>query len=232
MQRKHLSPEEVRAEQHYKDNVQKQEDGRYMVRISFKSGNSNLGGFRTAALRRLQATERKFTKDDNLMVELHKFMNEYIEFGHMEVAPTSAHNVYYVPHHAVLKPTSTTTKLRLVFDPSCKTSNNFSLNDHILVGPVIQSDLYTILLKFQMYSIAFTADVEKMYRQVLVHPEDRSYQRILWRSSTHQQPAEYDLGTVTYGTAAAPFLATRTLQQTAYDNSMDYSNESKELIDN
>lgn len=77
--------------------------------------------------------------------------------------------------------------------------------------------------------MGFTADIEKMYLQVLVHPEDISYQRILWRDAPDLEPVEYDLCTVTYGTSAAPFPATRTLQQVAHNNSTQYY-QSPDLI--
>lgn len=57
-----------------------------------------------------------------------------------------------------------------------------------------------------------------MYRQILVDPDDQSLQCILWRSSNDEPIKEYNLKTVTYGTSAAPFLATRTLKQIANDN--------------
>lgn len=94
---------------------------------------------------------------------------------------------------------------------------------------MIQNDLYTILLRLRIYKIGFTADIEKMYLQVLVHPEDISYQRILWRDAPDLEPVEYDLCTVTYGTSAAPFPATRTLQQVAHNNSTQYY-QSPDLI--
>ncbi|XP_017468483.1 PREDICTED: uncharacterized protein LOC108360631 [Rhagoletis zephyria] len=56
-----------------------------------------------------------------------------------------------------------------------------------------------------------------MYRQVLIHPKDRSLQCILWRDAKDELPKEYNLKTVTYGTSAAPFLAIRTLHQVAND---------------
>ena len=58
-----------------------------------------------------------------------------------------------------------------------------------------------------------SADVVKMYGQVWVHPDDRCLQRILWRKTPEQPVTTYELSTVTYGTASAPFLATRCLQQ-------------------
>ncbi|XP_025997293.2 uncharacterized protein LOC113005679 [Solenopsis invicta] len=56
-----------------------------------------------------------------------------------------------------------------------------------------------------------------MYRQILVDPRDVNYQRILWCKNDSSCPREYKLLTVTYGTAAAPFLALRVLRQLLYD---------------
>lgn len=48
---------------------------------------------------------------------------------------------------------------------------------------------------------------QKMYRQILLHPDDRPYQRIL-----HQPTA------VTFGINCAPFSAIRTVLQLALDS--------------
>jgi hypothetical protein len=61
-----------------------------------------------------------------------------------------------------------------------------------------------------------------MYRQILIHTEDRNLQRILWRTSPDEHIKEYQLNTVTYGTACAPFLATRCLNKLADDNQEHY----------
>ncbi|XP_070068166.1 uncharacterized protein [Drosophila takahashii] len=59
---------------------------------------------------------------------------------------------------------------------------------------------------------ALSADISKMYRQFMVHPDDRKFQLIFWRSSGEQPLKIYQLNTVTYGMACAPFLAIRSLQ--------------------
>ncbi|XP_029679981.1 uncharacterized protein LOC115245695 [Formica exsecta] len=56
-----------------------------------------------------------------------------------------------------------------------------------------------------------------MYRQILVHPDDHNFQRVLWRRDNTSEVREYNLNTVTYGLACAPFLAFRTLRQLADD---------------
>ncbi|XP_038116813.1 uncharacterized protein LOC119769011 [Culex quinquefasciatus] len=54
-----------------------------------------------------------------------------------------------------------------------------------------------------------------MYRQVRVHPSDTPYQRIFWRKDPNERLRVLELNTVTYGTASAPFLATRCLVEQA-----------------
>lgn len=49
--------------------------------------------------------------------------------------------VFYLPMHAVRKEESTTTKLRVVFDASAKSSTGISLNDTLLVGPTVHPTL-------------------------------------------------------------------------------------------
>ncbi|XP_070142320.1 uncharacterized protein [Drosophila kikkawai] len=118
---------------------------------------------------------------------------------------------FYIPHHYVLKPTSTSTKLRVVFDASCQTTSQKSLNDLLMVGPTIQPDLYTLLLRFRTYRYVITVDGVKMFRQVLVDAEDRKFQYILWRSNPVEPVRTFELNTVTYGTATAPYLAIRSM---------------------
>ncbi|XP_076379701.1 uncharacterized protein LOC143259842 [Megalopta genalis] len=103
---------------------------------------------------------------------------------------------FYLPHHAVTKKDSTTTKLRVVFDGSANTSSGISLNETQMVGPPMQDELFSILLRFREHSIVLSADVAKMYRQILVREKDRYYQRILWRFSEDEPISEYCLNTV------------------------------------
>jgi len=72
-----------------------------------------------------------------------------------------------------------------------------------------------------------SADMEKTYRQVWVHPDDSCLQRILWRKTPDQPITTYELNTVTYGTALAPFLATRCLQQLIEVEALNYPEAAK-----
>ncbi|GFW27633.1 uncharacterized protein TNCV_1772521 [Trichonephila clavipes] len=52
-----------------------------------------------------------------------------------------------------------------------------------------------------------------MYRQILVDPNQRDLQRIMWKTSADAPVKTYKLATITCGTVSAPFLATRTLRE-------------------
>ncbi|KAF2901852.1 hypothetical protein ILUMI_04338, partial [Ignelater luminosus] len=109
-----------------------------------------------------------------------------------------------------------------VFDGSCPSSNGVPVNNLQLVGATLQPDLIEILLRFRQNKVAFSADIQKIYRQILVNPNDRKFQRILWRNSPNEELETFALNTVTYGTASVPHLATRCLVQIANDHSKEY----------
>lgn len=69
-----------------------------------------------------------------------------------------------------------------------------------------------------------------MYRQILVHDEDRDYQRILWRFSMNDPIKEFRLNTVTYGLACAPFLAIRCVRHLASSANDEFNQASGVLL--
>src|SRR5436190_20009204 len=121
----------------------------------------------------------------------------------------------YLPHHSVIKESSSTTKTRVVFDASSKGSKGKSLNDALYKGPVLQSDLFTIIIRFRSFKYVLCADIKKMYRQILIHKDQFPLQTVLWRESPREEIEEYELVTVTYGTKPASFIAVRCIQELA-----------------
>lgn len=111
--------------------------------------------------------------------------------SHVPTAETS--NRYFIPHHAVMKPSSTTTKLRVVFNASLKSSSGFSLNYVLMNGPILRPELFDILFQIRIHLYLVTSDVAKMYRCALIHLDDRKYQSVIWDGKI------YELNTITYG---------------------------------
>lgn len=93
----------------------------------------------------------------------------------------------------------------------------------------MQSDIFFILIKFRKHKFVVRADAEKMYRQILIEPKQRSLQKIVWRDNRDQNLKYFKLNTVTYGTASASYLATRTLIELTNQNETKYADAAKIL---
>ncbi|XP_062542508.1 uncharacterized protein LOC134210476 [Armigeres subalbatus] len=217
--------EEEECESHFQTTHRRDASGRYIVELPLKECVSELGDSRPLALRRFHALERKLSQHPDLKKQYQEFMNEYEVLGHCEEVDVSKDKAdiitWYLPHHAVLRPSNTTTKCRVVFDASAKVSG-WSLNDVMKIGTIIQSDLQSISLRFRLPLYVMATDVAKMYRQVLVDRRHTSLSRVFWRKNPSDPLRVLELTTVTYGTASAPFLATRALLQLAIDEGSKY----------
>ncbi|XP_053968194.1 uncharacterized protein LOC128869650 [Anastrepha ludens] len=224
-----LTPEQAKCEEFFSKTQQVLPCGRLQVRLPFKTDRKLLGHSYETAARRFQALERRTLKDPVLRKMYLDFMQEYLELGHMSPPNNrpSSEPHYFIPHQCVLRPQSTTTKLRVVFDASSRTSTQVALNETLMVGPIVQEELFSTLLRFRLHKYAMTADITKMYRQILVHEDDRNFQLIVWRQDPSEHLQIFRLNTVTYGTAPAPFLATRCLQTLSDKNKAKYPLGSK-----
>ncbi|XP_059055493.1 uncharacterized protein LOC131849430 [Achroia grisella] len=212
-------PEERMCEEHFVANTTRLDDGRFCVRIPLKHDSSVLGNSFHRAEHCLFSLERRLTSNLELRDMYSNFMTEYKSLGHMSEykQPEVDEKEYFIPHHGVMRDSSTSTKLRVVFNASSPTTSGVSYNDIQMIGPTVQDDLISILLRFRQHKYVLSADVEKMYRQIIVHPSDRHLQQILWRSNVAEPITKFILNTVTYGTSSAPFLATRCLKQLGID---------------
>ncbi|XP_062533994.1 uncharacterized protein LOC134203021 [Armigeres subalbatus] len=123
-----FSVEEAACEAHFRKTVSRSPEGRYIVRLPLKQNALlHLGDNRRSAIRRLHLVEGRLTSNPELGGHYRNFMQEYEELGHMKLVrdyenPPSP--CYHLPHHAVLREDSTTTKLRVVFDASCRTTKD------------------------------------------------------------------------------------------------------------
>ncbi|XP_036337045.1 uncharacterized protein LOC118747130 [Rhagoletis pomonella] len=213
---------DIYCERLFKATTKRNDGGKYIVSLPFRQDFPNnvcLGPSLTSACSQFYRNEPRLAKKPVLQTEYNRVLCEYEILGHMSkisttVSPEST-DCYFLPHHAVLKEESTTTKVRVVFNASCPTANGMSLNDVLLQGPVLQADLTILILRWRLFQYVFNSDIEKMYRQIYVNENQTKYQRIVFRTCPRDPISLYELKTVTFGINCAPYLAIRTLHQLA-----------------
>jgi hypothetical protein len=226
-----VSSEDQECVKFYQSTIKRCDDGRYEVRLPLKPNyQEKLGQSKSKAVAQFYKLEQKFNRNKQLANDYKSFINEYLSLGHMMPGDSDFKLNCYLPHHGVIRSESTTTKLRVVFNASEKTSTGLSLNDVMYRGPNLQQDLQSLLIKWRQYRFAFTADLEKMFRQIWLNKQDQNLQLIVWRDTENTKLRHFKLTTVTYGTKAAPFLAMMTLKQLAYDEKSNYQGSLAPLV--
>lgn len=171
-----MNEEDTFCENNFIETTTRHKDGRFIVNIPFKDEVTNLGDLKALATKRFYCLERKLEKNVEIKTQYNKFINEYLKLNHMEKINDSDINTsqtFYLPHHHVVRECSSTTKLRVVFDRSMKSSTGLSLNESQYSGPALQTELFAVLLIFRKYNYVATADINKMYRQILVDSKQR-----------------------------------------------------------
>ena len=158
-------------------------------------------------------------------------MRKYETLGNMarvNVTDSAEHQYsFFLLNYAVVKETSTTTKLRVVFDGSEKFYRSL---DKWCANCRSALSKRFILIRFHKHRFVLFVDIEKIYRQIYMREDDRRFQCILWRYSPNKPISIYELNTVTYGIALAPFLATQILEDMCSLEFVDQSSHHPWLI--
>lgn len=111
-----------------------------------------------------------------------EFMSDILEKRHAEKVPVDQLSgtfgkVWYITHHGVYHKRKK--KIRVVFN--CGSSfQGTSLNQEILQGPDLSNSLLGVILRFRQEPVAVMADIEGMFHQVKVAPEDVDFLQFLW----------------------------------------------------
>ena len=150
-------------------------NGHFQLPLIWRHKNVFLPDNRAMAEKRLESLKRRLSKDKSLPKKYVDVMKDYIEKGYAEkVRDDGKQNACtcFLPHHPVMNPKKPD-KIRVVFDCAARFMG-VSLNDKLLQRPDLLSRLSGVLTRFRLNPIALVADIEAMFHQVKVSPEDRS----------------------------------------------------------
>ena len=133
----------------------------------------------------------------------------------VENEPFKRDGCHYLTHRAVFRTDSNTTKLRIVYNCSLKGSNSISLNDCLMQGPNLVTDLVENLLNFRLDQFALQSDIEKAFLKVnLKNESDKNHLRFLW----YKDPNDVSKGFITFrfnvvlfGSTSSPALLNLTI---------------------
>ena len=128
---------------------------RYFVSLPWNEEIHALNVDYDLCMGRLETLLRKLKTNSELFKQYNQIIQQQEELGIIEkIEPNKNEQCTlknYIPHHAVIKESSETTKVRIVFDGSAKARKGSpSLNDCLFRGPVLLEDLTGLLLRFRL----------------------------------------------------------------------------------
>lgn len=230
-----VSQEDLKFLKKLECGIKKTQKGHYQMPLPFKEDQPPLlPNNKGTAMKRLHHLKLKLKKNPELHREYTNFMEATISDDHAEKAettPIAKGREWYIPHHGVLHPQKK--KLRVVFDCSATTGDT-CLNDHLLTGPNLISNLVSILCRFRQHNIAITCDIEKMFHQFKVTPEHQDYLRFLWweQGDLDKEPSVFKMKVHLFGAASSPGCANYALKRLGRDCEETHPNGSKFVQEN
>ncbi|EFO93258.1 hypothetical protein CRE_21528 [Caenorhabditis remanei] len=200
-------------------NAKYNEKGEFEVALPLNGNEARLANNYEIAIKRLIHLIGTLKKGTNLLKQYNDIIQEQLVKGiiskvtpqMMEEERKRGQVVYNIPHRGVVKLSSMTTKLRIVYDASSHKRDQLSLNDCVFPGPSILQSIFGILIRARMYKYLVIADIEKAFHQVQMQPEFRSLTRFLWlknieNPATPDNIETYHFNKIPFGLACSPFL--------------------------
>lgn len=209
----------------------------WMIPYPWKRDPNLLPDNKSLALKRLEGTERRLKSSPDQGESYDKQMKEMLEMNFCrKLSQEDMGNfegpVHYIPHHAVLRPESKSTPVRIVFNSS-SVFQGHKLNDYWMKGPDLLNSLFGVLLRFREREVALLGDISKMYHRILIPVQDQHVHRFLWQNlETHREPDVYVKTVLTFGDKPAPAMAQTALKKTAKENASGYPEAAEVLQKN
>ena len=190
---------------------------RYEVKLPWKEHHPPLPDNLNLCHKRLIGLLKRLRQSPQLLSEYNSIVRDQTERGIVEVVskstPAISDRTHYLPHHCVVRQDKATSKLRIVYDASAR-STGPSLNDCIYTGPKFGQSIFDILTRLRLQRVALTGDIEKAFLMISVDERDRDSLRFLWVSDPGVEPPELmtlRFARVVFGVSSSPFLLNATI---------------------
>ncbi|XP_061192133.1 uncharacterized protein LOC133200331 [Saccostrea echinata] len=210
--------------------IQKTDQGQWVAPLPFRSTRKTLPNNKEAAERRARSFDASLKHNEQKREHVIDFMQKLFVNNHTEKAPDldEGNECWYLPLLGVYHPKKPDS-IRMDFDSSAKFCD-VSLNDVLLKGPDLSNSLLGILKRFRKEAVAVTMDVEQMFYNFKVSPEQRDFLRFLWHEDNdfNRPLTTFRMTVHVFGNSPSPSVTTYGLRKSVESSSEDL----KDLINN
>ena len=190
----------------------------WTVSYGFREDPAVLSNNKSQALA-LAAKKEKRLQKSGLREKYDKQFQSLIDEGiYVEITEEEENSyegpVFYADHQPVLKPSSVSTPLRIVINPSLK-FHGVCPNDIWIKGPNSLNDMFAILLKFRTHKHALVGDIKKMYTRIRTTTTEKHLRRLIWRMNEEDSWRTFGVAKVMFGDRPAATITSVAIRETA-----------------
>ena len=199
----------------FKEQLTRSPQGWYETALPWKGSHPELPNNYDGSLRRLNSLTRKLRRS-NMLQDYDRIIRDQLANGIIEVAPEHpSDKEFYIPHRPVVKETSETTKLRIVYDASARAQPDApSLNECLHAGPPLQNELWSVLVRSRLHPVALAGDIRQAFLQIRIRESERDALRFHWLvdlGSTEVVTLRFTRAL--FGLSPSPFLLNGVIKQ-------------------
>ena len=200
----------------FKEQLVQKPDRSYETGLLWKTNHPPLHNHKTGSLKRLENLVNRLQQNPVLYERYDEIIKDQLAQGIVEIADKEpVGREFYIPHKAVVRDAAESTKVRIVFDASAKTSSaSVSLNECLETGPPLQNLLWNVLIRNRLRPIALAGDLKQAFLQVGIREADRDALRFHWiENKDLSKPVVLRFTRALFGLAQSPFLLGGTIEQ-------------------
>ena len=159
----------------FKEQLVQKPKGSYETWLLWKTNHPPLHNHKTGSLKRLENLVNRLQQNPVLYEREDEIMKDQLAQGIVEIADKEpVGREFYIPHKAVVRDAAESTKVRIVFDASAKTSSSsVSMNEFLETGPPLINLLLNVLIRNRHRPIALAGDLKQAFLQVGIREADR-----------------------------------------------------------
>ncbi|GFX42562.1 integrase catalytic domain-containing protein [Trichonephila clavipes] len=203
-------------------------NGRYELQLPWKHDPVNLPDNKGLTWARHEKVIKR-AESNGFLREYQKVFEDWENLGIIEIVPeeeVKAVKCHYLAHRPIIKLQSETTKYRPCFDGSACENGKPSLNQCLYKGINLLEVIPDILDRFRLYPIGLSADIEKAFLMLSVHPKDRDYLRFFYPS---KEELVYRHCRIVFGLNSSPFLLNASIKHLLDNAPLEYCNVVEKL---
>ena len=195
-----------RAEASIKEHLKQVENGQYQTRLLWGSDRRPRNNY-VEAKKAFVDWERRLDNDERTKKAFHTAMSNWIVSNYLESAinvPEGPQN--FLTTFMVFRDDKPDDKGRMVVNGARKFKGE-CLNDFLETGSNLMTDLSELLLRIRRHRFVVCCDLEQMFLNIKVAPEDQKYLRMFYRENPDEELKVYQFNVHVFGLSSSPYVA-------------------------